>query len=73
MLTLSRAEASELTRKLAELEKLPLDERTAGIDELAMRYFDANSQPEELSSSQRHRVQSRRPAGQHTHRAVPVQ
>ncbi len=40
MQTLSRAEANELTRKLAELEKLPLDERTAGIDELALDYFD---------------------------------
>lgn len=36
---LSRAEASELTLKLVELEKLPLDERTAGIDELAVSYF----------------------------------
>ena len=72
MRKLSRAEANELTRKFAELEKLPLDERTAGIDELAMRYFDINSQPEELSVSQPRRVQSRRLAGQHTHRAVPV-
>jgi hypothetical protein len=29
----SRAEADELTRKLADLEKLPLVERTASIDE----------------------------------------
>lgn len=72
MPNLSRAVANDLTQNLAELEKLPLDERTAGIDELAMRYFDTNSQPEELSSSQRHRVQSRRPAGQHKHRAVQV-
>lgn len=69
---LSRAEASKLTRKLAELENLPLNERTARVDELAARYFDANSQPGELSSSQRRRVQSRHPAEQHTHRAVPV-
>ena len=69
---LSRAEANELTRKLAEIEKLTLDERTAAIDELAKRYFDTIAQPEELSSSQPRRVQSRRLAGQHTHRAVPV-
>ena len=69
---LSRAEANELTRKLAEIEKLTLDERTAAIDELAKRCFDTKSQPEELSSSQPRRVQSRRLAGQHTHRAVPV-
>lgn len=69
---LSRAEANELTRKLAEMEKLTLDGRTAVIDELAKRYFDTNSQPEELSSSQPRRVQSRRLEGQHTHRAVPV-
>jgi adenine-specific DNA-methyltransferase len=69
---LSRTEADELTRKLAELEKLPLDERTARIDELAARYFDANAGPEEPSSSQRRRVQSRHLAGRHTHRAVQV-
>ena len=68
----SRAEANEINRKLAEMEKLTLDERTAAIDKLAMRYFDTNSQPEELSSSQPRRVQSRRLEGQHTHRAVPV-
>ena len=50
---LSRTETGELTRKLAELEKLPLDERTARIDELAARYFDASSRPEEPSASQR--------------------
>ena len=72
MRKLSRAEANELTRKLAEMEKLTLDERTAVIDELAKRYFDTNSQPKELSSSQPRRVQSRRLVEQHTHRAVPV-
>ena len=36
---LSRNEAGELTRTLAELEKLPLDERTARIDKLAARHF----------------------------------
>ena len=69
---LSRAEANELTRRLAEMEKLTLEERTAAIDELSKRYFDTNSQPEELSSSQPRPVQNRRLAGQHTHRAVPV-
>jgi adenine-specific DNA-methyltransferase len=69
---LSRAEANELARKLVELEKLTLGERTAAIDELTKRYFNPKSQPEELSSSQPRRVQSRRLAGQHTHRAVPV-
>ena len=69
---LSRAEAAELTRKLAELEKLALDERTARIDEFIAGYFDANSQLEEPSASQKRRVQNRRPAGQHTHRAALV-
>ena len=72
MPTLSRTEAGELTHKLAELEKLPLNERTPRIDELAARYLEANSGPEEPSSSQRRRVQSRHLAGRHTHRAVPV-
>ena len=76
MRKLNRAEANELTCKLAALEMLPLNERTVQIDELATRYFDfaegVSRQPEEPSSSRRHQVQSRRPAGQHTHRAVPV-
>jgi adenine-specific DNA-methyltransferase len=76
MPTLSRAEANELKHKLVELEKLPLNERTARIDELVNRYFDfaeeVSQQAEEPSSSRQHQVQSRRPAGQHTHRAVPV-
>ena len=49
---LTPAEANELTRKLAELEKLPLVERTAGIDEVAARHFETTLLPEELSSSQ---------------------
>ncbi len=73
---LNRAEANELTCKLAELEALALNERTARIDELVKRYFDfaeeVNQQAEEPSSSRQHQVRSRRPAGQHTHRAVPV-
>lgn len=69
---LSAAEADKLARKLAELEKLPLDKRTMEIDELAAHYFDINPAPEALSSSQPRRVQSRRLAGRHTHRAVPV-
>ncbi|MBI2925813.1 MAG: SAM-dependent DNA methyltransferase [Verrucomicrobia bacterium] len=72
MAKLSRAEANELTRKLAELEKLPASERLAHIDQLAARFLDPITQPEEPSSSQPRRVQSRRPAGQHTHRAAPV-
>ena len=56
MPTLPQTEAGQLTCKLAELEKLPLDERTARIDELAVRYLEANSGPEEPSSSQRRRV-----------------
>ncbi len=36
---LRRAEADELRCKLADLEKLPRGERTAGIDEFAARYF----------------------------------
>ena len=73
---LSQAEANELTCKLAELEMLPLNERTAQIDELVACYLDfthgVNSQQAELSSSQQRRVQTHRPAGRHTHRAVPV-
>jgi adenine-specific DNA-methyltransferase len=72
MPTLSRTEAGELTCKLVELEKLPLAERTTHIDELASSYFDANSRPEEPSSSQRRRVQSRHLAGRHTHHGVPT-
>jgi len=68
---LNLAEANELASK-----PMALDERTARIDELAAHYFDfaegVNRQPEELSSSRRHQVRSRRPAGQHTHRAVPI-
>lgn len=73
---LNRAEANELAYKLARLETLPLNERTAQIDELVKRYFDfaagVSRQPEEPSSSQQHQVQTRRPAGRHTHRAAPV-
>ena len=60
MPNLSRTEAGELTRKLAELEKLPLDERTARIDELAAPYFDASSRPEEPFSRPQRREQHRR-------------
>jgi adenine-specific DNA-methyltransferase len=69
---LSRAEANELVHKLAELEKLPPSERTLRVDELAANHFDISSQPEEPSSSQQRRVQSRHPAGQHMHRAGQV-
>jgi adenine-specific DNA-methyltransferase len=46
---LSRAEADELTRKLADLERLPLAERTASIDQLAAHYFTATARPTEPS------------------------
>jgi len=76
MSKLDRAEANEITRKLSELEVLDLNERTARIDELAARYFDSDEHvtrlPAKPSSLQRHQVQNRRPAGRHTHRAVPV-
>jgi adenine-specific DNA-methyltransferase len=41
----SRTEADGLTRKLAELEKRSLHERTRRIDELVARYLAANSRP----------------------------
>jgi len=73
---LNRPEANELTGKLAELEALTLNERTARIDELAKDYFDfaegVNQQAEEPSSSRQHQAQNRRLVGRHTHRAVPV-
>ena len=73
---LNQTEASELISKLAELEKLALNKRTMRIDELVNHYFDfaegINQQAQEPSSSRQHQAQSRRPAGQHTHRAVPV-
>lgn len=50
MQKLSRAEADELTHKLADLEKLPLVKRTASIDQHAARYFAANARSKELSS-----------------------
>lgn len=73
---LNRTEADELTCKLVELETLPLNKRTARIDELGARYFDCiagvNPQVEKPSSSRQHRVRSRRLAERHTHRAVQV-
>lgn len=72
MPNLSRAEADELTRKLADLENLPLAERTASIDELAAHYFAANNRPKDPSSLPPGRVQSRRLAGRHTHHVVQV-
>jgi adenine-specific DNA-methyltransferase len=53
MPALRRTEATELTRKLAELETLTPVERTARIDELAARHFEATARPEELSASWR--------------------
>jgi len=40
---LSRAEADELIGNLAKIERLPQDERTARIDKVATRYFDAKT------------------------------
>jgi adenine-specific DNA-methyltransferase len=67
---LSRAEANELTRKLAELEKIPPAEQKARIDELATGYFEIRAA--EPFSSPPCPVQSRLLAGQRRHRAVPV-
>jgi adenine-specific DNA-methyltransferase len=69
---LGRAEAAELICKLTDLEKLPLAKRIAPIDKLAAHYFAANFRPEELSSSLPRQAQSRRLAGRHTRRVVPV-
>ena len=69
---LSEAEADELTHKLADLERMPLAERTARIDQLAARYFAANPRSKEPSLSPPRRVQSRHLAGRHTRRVVPV-
>ena len=68
---LNRTEANGLICKLAKFETSGLHERTAQIDELAMRYFDfvedVNPQPKELSSSRPPRVRTHHPAEQHRH------
>lgn len=69
---LSRAESEKLVQALAELEKLPLDERTLRIDELATHYFKPSVPPTEPAAPPLRRVQSRRPAGQQRRRAVQV-
>lgn len=69
---LSRSEAGELVQALAQLEAVPLKERTRQIDELATRYFSLAVQPAEPASQPERRVQTRRPAGQQRRRAVPV-
>jgi adenine-specific DNA-methyltransferase len=69
---LGQREATELMRKLAELERLSLEERTAHIDVMIRRYVAANPQPLKDSLSPPRRVQSRRLAERHTHRVVPV-
>jgi adenine-specific DNA-methyltransferase len=56
MPNLAQGEAAELMNKLADLEKLPMQERTGHMDELAARYFDAISKPEKPSSSPPRRV-----------------
>jgi adenine-specific DNA-methyltransferase len=69
---LGRAEANGLVRKLTELEKLLLSERTACVDELAASYFTTDSKAAELSSLLLRRVQSHHPAEQHTHHVGQV-
>jgi hypothetical protein len=44
---LIRTDAEELVEALAELEKLPLGERTRRIDELATSYFKMSVRPAE--------------------------
>ncbi len=72
MPVLSRTGTSDLVRKLTELEKMPLRERTVRIDELAAGYFEISANEEEPSSSLQHRGQNRHPAGRHTHHVVQV-
>jgi adenine-specific DNA-methyltransferase len=69
MPNLGQTDSAELSYKLADLEKLPVRERIARIDELAMRYFNASSPPEALSSQQHRQVRNRRPAERQKHRA----
>jgi len=69
---LTRTEAVELIRKLAELEKQPTDERLARIDEVAVRYFNADPLPEALSLSLQRQVQNRHLVEQHKRRAGRV-
>jgi adenine-specific DNA-methyltransferase len=69
---LSRAEANELVHELMELEKLSQSERTLRVDKLAASYFEISPEAGELSSSPPRRVQSHRPAGQHTHHVGQV-
>jgi adenine-specific DNA-methyltransferase len=66
---LSRAAANEIVRRLTELEKQSLSERTACVDKLAACYFTTDSRAGELSSSPPHRVQNRHLAERHTHHA----
>lgn len=67
---LSRVEANELVRKLAELETLSQNEQTRHIDELAAGYFEIKAA--ELSSLPERRVQNRHLAEQRKHHAVQV-
>jgi adenine-specific DNA-methyltransferase len=69
---LNRTEASRIVRKLAELEKLSLSERTAGADELAACYFTPTIKAAKLSSSLQGRSQSHHPGEQHTHHVGQV-
>jgi adenine-specific DNA-methyltransferase len=72
MPNLAQGESSKLIIMLANLEKLPLQERTRHMDDLAARYFDTTSQPEEPSSLPQRLVRSRHLVEQHKHRVVPV-
>lgn len=76
MPTLSLKDQQEIAASLAKLDGLPLEERTAQINELVKRYFgltqEINHATEEPPSSQPSQVRSRRLAEQHTHRAVPT-
>jgi adenine-specific DNA-methyltransferase len=69
---LGQTESADLMRKLIDLEKLPLEERTAQIDVMAAGYLAANALTQVDSSSPPRQVQSRHPAGRHKHRVVPV-
>jgi adenine-specific DNA-methyltransferase len=72
MSKLSCDDAENLTCKLAELEELPMGERTKCLDKLLAHYFDTSFPPAKSSSSRPRRVQTRRPARQQIRRAVPV-
>ncbi|MDH7501360.1 MAG: N-6 DNA methylase [Verrucomicrobiota bacterium] len=57
---LSQSEANKLIARLFGLERVPLPERTACVDELAASYFRPTGRPEEPFSPLPHRARSRR-------------